>query len=97
MPTYISLMTLTEQGIKEINKAPQRIADAAKGLEALGGKLVSIYAVMGEYDYVAIAEAPSDEVAMTFLLVLGGMGNTRTTTLRAFSKEEFAALIEKLR
>ena len=41
---------------------------------------------MGEYDYVAIGEMPSDEVAMRFLLSLGALGNVRTTTLRAFTK-----------
>lgn len=59
--------------------APQRIGEAVKGLEAMGGKLVSFYTVMGEYDHVGIAEAPSDEVAMTYLLGLGAAGNIRTT------------------
>ena len=52
MPTYISLMKLTEQGIKDIKGAPSRIEAASKGIEALGGKLIEVYAVMGEYDYV---------------------------------------------
>ncbi len=51
---------------------------------------------MGEYDYVAIAECPSDEAAATFLLLLGSMGNVRTTTLKAFNKEEFAEMVKKL-
>jgi uncharacterized protein with GYD domain len=51
---------------------------------------------MGEYDYVAIAEAPSDEVAMTFLLGLGSVGNVRTTTLKAFSREQFAEMVKKV-
>jgi uncharacterized protein with GYD domain len=51
---------------------------------------------MGEYDYVAIGEAPSDEAYMTFLLGIGAQGNARTTTLKAFTKEEFAEMIKKL-
>jgi uncharacterized protein with GYD domain len=51
---------------------------------------------MGEYDYAAITEAPSDEVAATFALALGSLGNVRTTTLRAFTKEEFAQMVKKL-
>ena len=96
MPTYILLMKLTEQGIKDIKNASQRTEQAVKQLEAMGGKLISIYTVMGEYDYVAIGEAPSDEVIMTFLLGLGSLGNVRTTTLRAFTREEFAQIIKKL-
>jgi uncharacterized protein with GYD domain len=51
---------------------------------------------MGEYDYVGIAEAPSDEVAMGFLLALGAGGNVRTTTLKAFSPAEMAKVIDQL-
>jgi len=51
---------------------------------------------MGEYDYVAIGEAPSDEVATTFSLAIGSLGNVRTTTLKAYTKEEFAAIVKKL-
>ena len=62
----------------------------------MGGKVLGFYAVMGEYDYVAIGEAPSDQVAMTFALGLGSAGNVRTTSLKAFTKEELAEMVKKL-
>jgi uncharacterized protein with GYD domain len=65
MPTYVTLMKLTDEGVRGIKDAPKRIEEGIKGLEAAGGKLLGFYVVMGEYDYVGIAEAPSDEVAMT--------------------------------
>lgn len=96
MPTYVILMNLTDQGVKDIKGAPARIGEAAKALEAAGGKLLAFYTVMGPYDYVAIAEAPSDEVALAQLLSLGMMGTVRTTTLKAFTTEQFAAILKKL-
>ena len=54
------------------------------------------YATMGEYDYVTIGELPSDENHMAFILGLGSAGNVRTTTLRAFTEKEFAAIVKKL-
>jgi uncharacterized protein with GYD domain len=51
---------------------------------------------MGDYDYVVITEAPNDAVAMGFLLSLGSQGNVRTTTLRAFTVEEFTTVVNKL-
>ena len=96
MPRYILLMKLTDQGMKDIKNAPRRIEDAVKGLEAMGGKLEIFGTVMGDYDYVAFGECPSDEVAATFLLLLGSLGNVRTTTLKAFTKEEFAEMVKKL-
>ena len=51
---------------------------------------------MGEYDNIGISEAPSDEDATAFNLGLGSPGNVRTTTLKAFKKEEFAGMVGKL-
>ncbi|MGQ9551273.1 MAG: GYD domain-containing protein [Candidatus Bathycorpusculaceae bacterium] len=96
MPIYVCLMKLTDQGVKDVKNAPKRIEEAVKALEAMGGKLIEFYTVMGEYDYVGIAELPSDEVAVTFLLGLGSAGNVRTTTLKAFTREQFAAVVERL-
>ncbi len=96
MPTYVILMKLTDQGVKDIKSAPARIEAGIKAWEALGGKPIGFYSVMGEYDYVAVGEGPSDEVATTFALGLSSLGNVRTTTLRAYTAEEFAAIVKKL-
>lgn len=90
-------MKLTDQGIRDVKNAPKRIQEAVKTLEAMGGRLVAFYMVMGEYDYVGIAEVPSDEVAATFLLGLGAGGTVRTTTLKAFTTEQLSAIVGRLR
>jgi len=96
MPSYIILMKLTDQGAKAIKEAPARIEAGMKAWEGMGGKIHGFYVVLGEYDYVAVGEGPSDEAAATFALALGSLGNVKTTTLRAFTKEEFAELVKKL-
>jgi uncharacterized protein with GYD domain len=96
MPIYISLMKFTDQGIKDVKEAPKRAEQLVKGLEAMGGKLLGLYFTMGEYDYVGIAEAPSDEVALTFLMAMGMAGNVKTTTLKAFKLEELKGIVNKL-
>ena len=96
MPTYIGLYKLTDQGIKNIKDAPQRMEEAIKAAEAAGGKLLGVYTVMGEYDYVSIGEFPNDETVLTLTLAMGAEGNVRTTTLKAFTKEEFAGIVKKL-
>ena len=96
MPRYIALMKLTEQGVKDIKNAPQRIEQAAAGMEKMGGKMLEFYATMGEYDYVAIADWPDDDTGMTFLLTLGSLGNVRTTTLKAWDEQQFGGLVQKI-
>jgi len=93
---YVVLYKLTEQGVKDIKSAPERIEEGIKAFEAMGGKVLGFYATLGEYDYVGVGEAPSDEVAMTFMLGLGAQGYVRTTTLKAFTKEELAEMVKKL-
>ena len=96
MPIYITLFNLTEQGIKNIKDAPGRIEEGIKAAESIGGKLIGFYATLGGYDYISIGEAPNDEAYITFLLGLGAQGNTRTKTLKAFTKEELGGMIAKL-
>lgn len=96
METYVVLMKLTDQGIKDIKNAPERIGANAKAMEAVGGKVTAFYLTTGEYDYVAIAEMPSDEVGMTFLLGLGAAGNVKTTSMKAYTREQFAEFVKKL-
>ena len=96
MSTFILLMKLTEQGIKRIKEAPGRVEQGIKAWEAMGGKMTCFFAVMGEYDYIAIGEAPNDEVATTFSLALSSLGNMKTTTLRAFTKEQFAEMVKRV-
>ncbi len=96
MTTYVMLMKFTDEGVKNVKKAPARIDVGIKRFEAMHGKVVAFYPVMGEYDYVAVGEAPCDDIAATFSLGLASQGNVRVTTLRAFSKEQFSDVVRAL-
>jgi uncharacterized protein with GYD domain len=96
MPTYITFSKITEQGIREIKNAPEQIAQMRKAAEAMGGKILAFYLTLGDYDFVGIAEWPNDEMAMAFLLQLNALGGVKTTTLKAFTLDEFARIVQKL-
>ena len=98
MPIYIFLGKLTDEGRKNIKQIPADIQKGNKNVEKMGGKVIGVYGVMGEYDSVAIAEFPSDEAASAFVLYPEPSGNVwyRTVTMRAFSMEEFSGIINKL-
>ena len=96
MPIYITLFKFTDQGIKAVKDTPARNEDNFKFIEAMGGKVKGLYYTLGEYDIVAISEMPTDEVGMTCALKIGSSGFVRTTTLKAFSFEEFTEIIKKL-
>ncbi len=93
MPTYISLVKWTDQGIRNVKDSPQRLNAAKKATEAAGGKWLGFYLTMGRYDIVAILELPSDEAAAAFVLSLGRLGNVRTETLKAFPEDQYRGII----
>ena len=92
MPTYISLVNLTEQGIREAKNAPERLQTFDAALKAAGGKLIGFYLVMGQFDYIVITEAPDDQTAARLILGTIAQGSMRTKTLRAFPREEFESI-----
>lgn len=96
MAVYISLINLTDQGIRSIKDDPNRVKSAAKIAEREGVKLLAEWWTMGQYDAIMIAEAPDDETINRFLLGAGRQGNIRTVTLRAFTPDEMAKIISNL-
>jgi uncharacterized protein with GYD domain len=96
MPTYVTLGKWTEQGIKTVKDAPKRTAAARAAMEKVGAKMTGFYITMGEYDFVAISEAPNDEVAMQVALTIGMQGNVRTTTMKAWPVEDASKVLARL-
>ncbi len=96
MPTYITLATLTDQGVRTMKDLPQRIQNAEKTFVEMGAQLLDIYLVMGIYDYVVVAEAPDETTMARIALAVAGQGNVRTQTFRAFDRSEMVALVEGL-
>ena len=62
MTIYVALFNLTDAGIKAAKDSPRRLDAAKKLLADMGGEMKQFYMVMGEFDFVAICEAPDDAV-----------------------------------
>ena len=97
MARYISLISLTDQGIRSFRDSGDRAAAAAKLFESMGGSMVDIYWTLGAYDIVAITDFPDDETATAAMLKTAELGNIRTTTMRAFDREAIQGIIDKTR
>ena len=94
MPKYIMLSSLTDEGASTIKKNPDRILEVNKDVEALGGKVIDQYAVIGDYDFINILEAPDVETIARISVELGARGSIRIKTLAAIPVEEFIARIK---
>ncbi len=96
MPTYIALMNWTDQGIKAVRETVQRRDQADALAQKHGTRIEQVYWTIGPYDLVSILQAPDDESATAMLVELGSAGNLRTTTLRAYDREEMSGIIQRL-
>lgn len=96
MPVYISLINLTDQGIRTIKDDPNRVQAATDVAKREGVRIIDEWWTMGQYDAVMVAEAPDDETMNRFLLGAARQGNIRTMTMRAFTKDEINRVIQKL-
>jgi uncharacterized protein with GYD domain len=96
MAMYIVLMDWTAQGIKNVKDTIKRAKSFENAIEKQGGKSHGCYYTIGRHDFVAIVEAPNDEAIASILYSTGSLGNVRTETLKAFSMDEAANIIEKL-
>jgi len=96
MPTYVSLLKWTEQGIKNAKDANKRLEQGRAAVERAGGRMVGVWWTMGAYDGVVITEFPDDETASASAIALGVAGNVRTESMRAYSAEEMERILQKL-
>jgi uncharacterized protein with GYD domain len=73
--------------------------ERANGFRALveqaGGRVRELVWTMGEYDFIIVAEGPDDETAATLLLRVGGAGNVRSKTMRAFDTDQMSDIITR--
>lgn len=95
MPTFVCLVNLTDQGIKNIKDSPQRFEAFQAMVETHGIAVKSAYYTQGQCDMVVTLEG-SDEAAMVSLLKLISLGNARVQTMRAFSVEEMKGFISMM-
>jgi uncharacterized protein with GYD domain len=96
MSKYTLLINWTEQGIRNVKDTIKRAKSFEDAVEKAGGKSLGLYYTIGRYDMVAMVEAPTDQTMASILFSLGSLGNVRTETLKTFSMDETANIIEKL-
>ena len=94
--TYVVLYKFTDQGAKNVKDTVQRASEARADNERRGFKVQGIYWTQGQYDMVAVVEAPDEQAMMAGLFNIASAGNVRSETLRAFTAEEMQAAIKKM-
>ncbi len=93
MPTYVMLTTLTPEGVQTLKNNPQRLQEVNREIEQLGASVKAQWAVLGQYDFINVIEAPDDKTMARISLELGSRGTARYESLAAIPVDEFISAL----
>lgn len=96
MAAFVILGTYTDQGIRNIKQLTALRQGAEQWVASKQGKVIANYTTLGPYDFVFIADLPSDDVALEGAFLFGSRGDIRSLTMRAFTAQEAEAVSQRL-
>ena len=88
------LSTIGPDGWETVRERPDRIHEVTREVEAMGCTVVAQYAVMGQYDFVNIVEAPDEATMARVAVMLASRGTMRSTTMQAFALADFVEALK---
>ncbi len=93
MPTYVVLYKFTSEGIKTVRDSVKRAGRIRQANARAGFTVREVFWTQGQYDMVALVEAPSEETMMGAMLNVVSAGNVQATTMRAFDAVEMSRIL----
>ena len=91
MITFVMLSTLGPDGSETLKNNPTRIQEVNGEVEAMGARVKDQYALLGQWDFITIIEAPDERVMARIATTLAARGTLKTRTLTAIPVDEFIA------
>ena len=95
MPKFVMLSTLGPDGSARIRENPERLREVRGEVEAMGVKVLQQYALLGNWDFLNIIEAPSEQIMARVATTLAARGTLKTLTLTAIEIEDFIATMKQ--
>ncbi len=94
MPTFLMLSTVGPEGMATLRTNPHRLREVNAEVEAMGARVVAQWALLGQYDFATVLEAPDERTISRVAVVLGARGTLKTRTLSAIPVDDFIAAVE---
>ena len=94
MPTFFLFGKYSQEAIREIN--PERTQKAVSIVENAGGKVNSMYAVLGRYDLIVIADFPGTNEALKASVGLNMVTGISFNTVPAVPAADFDKMVSEI-
>ena len=89
MSKYVVLSSLTDEGAKTLKSNPGRVKVVNEELEKMGVKVLEQFAVLGDFDFLNIVEAPDNATIASAMVKLAARGSIKTKTLPIIPIDDF--------
>lgn len=98
MPTFVLLSRVSLRSPGEVKALAAADAEFQRRLqeECPEVRRIASYALLGEYDFLHIFEAPDAKTAARVALLANVFGHARTQTLTAIPFDEFKEIVEEV-
>lgn len=93
MPKFVMLSTLGPDGYARLRDSPERLKEVNADVESMGVKVLSQYALLGQYDFITVLDAPDERAVARVATTLSARGTLKTLTLTAIDVEDFIAIL----
>jgi uncharacterized protein with GYD domain len=88
------LSTLGPDGSARLSENPERLREVSAEVEAMGVTVLEQFAVLGQWDFINILEAPDEITRAKVATTLASRGTLKTMTLPIIEIDDF---IERLK
>ena len=83
------LSTLGPDGSARLRDNPERLREVTAEVEAMGVKVLEQYALLGNWDFLNILDAPDEVTMARVATTLAARGTLKTLTLPAIGIDDF--------
>ena len=94
MPKFVMLSTLGPDGSATLRENPARIKQVNAQVESMGARVLHQYALLGQWDFLNIIEAPDELTMARIATELTARGTLKTRTMVAIDVDDFISVIE---
>lgn len=95
MKTFLLFSVLSPQGVQTLAAVPERLFEVNREVEAIGGRVVKQWALLGSYDFLSVVEAPDEGVIQKVMVELASRGSASFETFPAIPVDEFIATLKE--
>jgi uncharacterized protein with GYD domain len=93
--TFLLFSTLSPQGLQTLATTPERLLEVNREIEAIGGRVVRQWFLLGAYDFLSVVEAPDERTISRLAVELASRGSATFETLAAIPVEELIEVLSE--